>query len=241
MVGPVERLGVGWVLLPGEEPRLPRGDRRDAGYAVGLALVGDRVGRLGRGRNDHEVDLVGEDEAARHLGGRVRAGLGVLGDNLDRVHDAADHDLGGERRLEVAEDEVVRLAEAREGSGLGADVADLDRPAGRGRRDDGRAGAGGGPSGRGRGRGGARRTGATGCEEAADSHGDPAECGEAQEIPSIERPGQHGRLAIPIESVVGHWPTLLLLPPTHVSGPAADAGAPAAASQLLTWDAAVSR
>jgi len=132
VVGPLERL-VG-VALAAEEPGLPGGDAGDAGDAVGLALVGHRVGRLRGGGDQHQVDLVGVDQVAGDRGGPVGVGLAVLGDDLDRVALAADGQAALQGLAHPAEDEVVGLAEAGQGPGPGRDVADLEGAGGVGAR-----------------------------------------------------------------------------------------------------------
>jgi hypothetical protein len=117
-----------------EEPGLPGGDAGDAGDAVGLALVGHRVGRLRGGGDQHQVDLVGVDQVAGDRGGPVGVGLAVLGDDLDRVALAADGQAALQGLAHPAEDEVVGLAEAGQGPGPGRDVADLEGAGGVGAR-----------------------------------------------------------------------------------------------------------
>jgi hypothetical protein len=110
----------------GEEPRLPRAHRGDARRAVHLALIGDGIGGLRRARHQHEIDLVGEDEARGHLGGAVRIGLAVAHEHLDGMQAPADPEPLAEGLADPAHHEAVGLAEAGQRAGLGAHVADLD-------------------------------------------------------------------------------------------------------------------
>ena len=124
MIGPGEALR--WIALAAEEIRLPWAVGGDAGNLVDLGLVGDRIGGVGRGGGDDEVDLVAEDQLGGHLGGAAAARLAVLGDDLHRIAPSADAQAGGEQAAHLIEDEAVGLAEAGERAGLRADVPDLD-------------------------------------------------------------------------------------------------------------------
>ncbi len=143
MVGPVEPL-LG-LAASGEEPRLPRRDRRDARRLVELALIGDRIGRL-RGRSDqHQVDLAREDEVGRDLGSAVRVGLAVLDQDLDRERARPGLDAVLKRLLHLAEHEGVGFGKGRERSRLRADIAELERRCSpHGRRGQHRRGGAGG-------------------------------------------------------------------------------------------------
>jgi hypothetical protein len=100
------------------------------GMPLASHWVAHRVGRL-RGRGDqHQVDLVGVDQVAGDRGGPVGVGLAVLGEDLHRVGGAADVQAALQRLAHAPEDEVVGLAEAGQGTGLGRDVADLEGPGG---------------------------------------------------------------------------------------------------------------
>jgi hypothetical protein len=61
---------------------------------------------------------------------RLGSELAVLGDDLHRVGGAADLQAALQRLAHPLEDEVVGLAEAGQGAGLGGDVADLEGPGG---------------------------------------------------------------------------------------------------------------
>src|SRR5215213_5315637 len=127
VVGPLERL-LG-VALAAEEVRLPGGDAGDGGHAVGLGLVGHRVGRLRGAGGQNQVDLGAGDEVAGHGRGPVGVRLAVLDQDLDRMGGAADLQAVLECRADAVQDEGVGLAEAGQGPRLGADVAELDGPA----------------------------------------------------------------------------------------------------------------
>ena len=87
----------------------------------------DRIGGLRRRGDQHQVDLVVDDQLLGDLGGAVRIGLAVLDDDLDRARGVADLEAALGRLAELAEDEVVGLGEGGERPGLRADVAELDR------------------------------------------------------------------------------------------------------------------
>ena len=124
MIGPGEALLR--VALAAEEIRLPRAVGGDAGHLVDLGLVGDRIGGVGRGRGDDQVDLVAEDQFGGDLGSAAGVRLAVLGDDLDLVGLAAVDEPLAQDAAHLLEDEVVGLAEAGERSCFGADMADLD-------------------------------------------------------------------------------------------------------------------
>src|SRR5881296_921056 len=111
-----------------EEPRLPRTHGGDGGRAVDLALIGHGIGRLRRARDEHQVDLVGQDQAGGDLGRAVRIGLTVAHEDLDRMHAIPDLQSFAERLAHSADDEGVGLAESRQRPRLRTDVPDLDRP-----------------------------------------------------------------------------------------------------------------
>jgi hypothetical protein len=75
-----------------------------------------------------QVDLGAGDQVAGDGGGPVGVGLAVLDQDLDRVGGAADPQPVLEGRPDAVQDEGVGLAEAGQGPGLGADVAELDGP-----------------------------------------------------------------------------------------------------------------
>ena len=109
---------------------LPRAVVGDAGDAERLGLVGDRVDRVGRRGDHHDVDAVVGDEVAGDRGRAVRVGLRVLHDELDRVRlpvAALEAVLDG--GLPLLDAERVGLAERRQRAGERRDEADLDRAA----------------------------------------------------------------------------------------------------------------
>jgi hypothetical protein len=124
MIGPLEALGR--IAFAAEEIRLPRRVGGDARHLVDLAGVGDRVHGVRRMCDHHQVDLAGVDQFVRHFGGAVGIGLAVLDDDLDRVGLVADLDAVGDRLLELAQHEAVRLGEDRERTGRRRHQSDLD-------------------------------------------------------------------------------------------------------------------
>ena len=145
VVGVVERLPGGraaaGVGLAADEIGLPRRHRRDAGHLLDLALGGDRVGGLGRRGDQHQVDLVVDDQLLGDRRGAVRVGLAVLDRHLDRIGLAADFQAVLDRRQEALDDEIVGFGEGGERSGARADIAELDRLRGMdGGREQGAAG-----------------------------------------------------------------------------------------------------
>ena len=114
--------------LLADEPGLPRRHGGDARHLLDLALRADRVGGLGRRGDQHQVDLVADDQLLGDLGGAVGIGLAVLDDHLDRTRGVADLDAALHGLAELAEHEIVGLGEGGERPGLRADVAELDRP-----------------------------------------------------------------------------------------------------------------
>src|SRR4029453_1190058 len=123
----IGRLEAGVGLAPArEEPRLPRADARDARRAVDLALVRDRIGRLRRARDQHEVDLVRKDQPGGHLGRPVRIRLAVAHDDLDGKPLPLDRQAGG-RLADAPDHKRVTLAESGQRPRLRAHVADLER------------------------------------------------------------------------------------------------------------------
>ncbi len=106
----------------------------NARHLVDLALVGHRVHRVaGRGA-DHQIDLVLEDQLGRDLGGAVRVGLGVPGQDLDRIGPPADLDAAADRSPGIGEHKPVGLTERCQRPGLRADETDLYRSRGVDRR-----------------------------------------------------------------------------------------------------------
>jgi hypothetical protein len=125
MIGPGEAfLGI---AVAAEEIRLPRAVRGDAGDLVHLGLVGDRVGGIGRGRRDDEIDLVARDQLGGDFRGARAARLTVFADDLDLIGVAAALQPRFEDLVHLVDDEPIALAETGERPGLRADVPDLDR------------------------------------------------------------------------------------------------------------------
>ena len=109
-----------------EEPRLPRCHGGDAGNFVHLALVRHRIGCFGRRGHQHQVDVVGLNQAARHFGGAVGAGLAVPQNDFHRALARLGHHTVGQHRLQLGQRVGVRFAKRGERAGLRADHADLD-------------------------------------------------------------------------------------------------------------------
>src|SRR5690606_37772720 len=120
------------VVVPAVPPRLPGGDRGDVRDAVGLALVGHRVGGVRGGRAEDHVHLVAVDQLTGDLGGPVGVGLGVLDDDLDPALPAARGEAVPQRFGDLLDHEVVGAGEAGQRAGLRADVTDLEYVRGRG-------------------------------------------------------------------------------------------------------------
>ena len=78
--------------------------------------------------DQHQVDLVADDQLLGDLGGAVGVRLAVLEQHLDRARGVADLEAALHRLAELPEHEVVGLRERRQRPGLRADVAELDRP-----------------------------------------------------------------------------------------------------------------
>ena len=83
VVRPLE--GLLRIPLAAEEPRLPGHIRHDARHPVRLAHVGDRVGGDRSAADQHQVDVVVEDQALRDRRAAVRVRLRVAQQDLDRV------------------------------------------------------------------------------------------------------------------------------------------------------------
>ena len=114
MVGVVERLPCGrtaGIGLPADEPGLPRRHRRDARHLLDLALRRDRVGGLRRRGDEHQVDLVVDDQFLRDFRCAVRVGLAVLDHHLDIEGAAGRLDDAFDRLHEPLDDEIVRGGE----------------------------------------------------------------------------------------------------------------------------------
>ena len=132
MVSPLERRGRAGLGAAAEIPSFPRHDGRQAGHARRLAGVGDRIDRLWRRDDQHQVDLVGIDQAFGELARAGGIGLGVLIENLDVKRLVADREARGERLAHDLEHIAVSLAEAAKRSGARADEADFQRVLGAG-------------------------------------------------------------------------------------------------------------
>ncbi len=127
MIGPVEALLR--IAFAAEEIGLPRRDGGDARDFVGLGLIRDRIGDVRRVGGEDQIDLFAKDQFGRDFGGAARAGLAVLGDDLDRIGLAVVGDPRPDRLGNLRENERVRLAEGRDRPGRGGNQADLDRGA----------------------------------------------------------------------------------------------------------------
>jgi hypothetical protein len=132
MVGPAERLGR--VALAAEEVGLPGGEGGDAGHPAPLADVGHRVGGLGRGGGQHQVDALAPEQVARDRGRPLGVRLAVLDQDLDRVGAPAQGQPVPQPGPDAVEHEGVGLAEGHQRAALGRDVAEPDRPVSRLRR-----------------------------------------------------------------------------------------------------------
>ncbi len=122
MEGVVERLPGFWVARVGlltDEPGLPGSNGGDAGSFFRFARGRHRIGGLRRRRDQHQIDLVLDNEFLRDLGGPVRIGLAVLDDHLD----VETLRLGG--RLKPFQHEGVCFCECCERAGPRADIANL--------------------------------------------------------------------------------------------------------------------
>ena len=121
MIGVVEafpgRRPAAGIGLTADEPGLPRRDGGDARHLLDLALGRDRVRGLGRRCDQHQIDLVLDDQILRDFGGAVRIGLAVLHDDLDRHGGVADLDAGLGRFLEIGDDEIVGFGKGCERPG----------------------------------------------------------------------------------------------------------------------------
>jgi hypothetical protein len=135
--GRVERLPrrrAARVLLAADEVGLPRRHARDAGRVFDLAHGRHRIGGLGCRCDQHQIDLVGHDQLARHVGGAIGIGLAVLDHDLDRIAVVADLEAAAHRVGEIRDHEIVGLGEGRERPGLRADIAELQGLGGADRR-----------------------------------------------------------------------------------------------------------
>ncbi|MNR09338.1 hypothetical protein D3C85_1255340 [compost metagenome] len=116
------------LAAPGKEPRLPRSHRGDARNLVDFALVGNRVGGFRGRRHQHQVDLIRQDQLARHFRRAVGVGLAVLDDDLQAIGLAGHGDRVLQDLLERLDDVVVGCRKGRQRPGLRADIAELDHP-----------------------------------------------------------------------------------------------------------------
>ncbi|MNF60731.1 hypothetical protein D3C84_423530 [compost metagenome] len=112
----------------GKEPRLPRRHRGDARDFVDFALVGHRVGGFRGRRHQHQIDLVRENQLARHFRRAVGVGLAVLDDDLQAIGLAGHGDRVLQDLLERLDDVVVGCRKGRQRPGLRADITELDHP-----------------------------------------------------------------------------------------------------------------
>ena len=134
MIGPVEALGR--IAAATEERRFPRGVGGDAGHAVRLALIADRIDGVGRAGGQHQRDFVLGYQLSRDFGGAAGVGLRIAHQNFDWVFRAGDGEPLTNGLPDAVENERVRRAEVVDGAGLGADEADLDGARGAGRGSD---------------------------------------------------------------------------------------------------------
>ena len=98
----------------------------DAGGAVELTLIGDRIDGFGGGEGGDQVDLVLQDQVLRDFGGSVRVRLAVLDDEFQRMDGAVDLDVVAEGFTRVVERVGHFLVEQGQGTCLGGDQTDLD-------------------------------------------------------------------------------------------------------------------
>jgi hypothetical protein len=115
------------IALAAEEVRLERRIVGDARHAVELALVRNGIDRLGRRVDGDQVDLVLQDELARHVGRTVGVGLAVADQDLVRVLGPVQIDRRSDLLLDLSEHERHVLGEERERTGGGLHEPDLDR------------------------------------------------------------------------------------------------------------------
>ena len=117
VVGPLEALRR--IAAAAEEPGLPGRRCGDAGHAVELALVADRVRVFRRRVDQHEINVVLKDQFARDFRRAVRVRLAVLDEDFDREAAGRVGNAPFEGFAGVAEDEIVDLADCRERAGRG--------------------------------------------------------------------------------------------------------------------------
>jgi hypothetical protein len=127
---PKEVIGPGEAFLriavAAEEIGLPRTIGGDARHLVDFGLIGNRVGGIGRGGGDDEIDLVVQDQFGSDLRRARAARLTVFADNLDRVDLAAAGQAPAHDAADLVEDEAVGLAETGKRPGARTDMADSD-------------------------------------------------------------------------------------------------------------------
>ena len=87
----------------------------------------NRIGGLGRRADQHEIDLVLNDQVLGDFGGAVRIGLAVTYDDFDGMGLAADFEAVLQSAVDTAEYIGIGVREAGQRSRLRADIADLDR------------------------------------------------------------------------------------------------------------------
>ena len=98
----------------------------DAGRAVDLGLIRDRVdGRRGREGGD-DVDPGVQEEVLGDLRGPVGVGLAVPQDDLEGMVRPVDLEVAARRRLHLGEHERQVLGEEGKLAGLRGDEADLE-------------------------------------------------------------------------------------------------------------------
>ena len=116
MVGPLEALGR--IAAATEERRFPRGVGGDAGHAVRLALIADRIDGVGRAGGQHQRDFVLGYQLSRDFGGAAGVGLRIAHQNFDWRR-AGDGEPLTNGLPDAVENERVRRAESGDGAGLG--------------------------------------------------------------------------------------------------------------------------
>src|SRR4029453_14427215 len=155
----------------------------------------------------------GGDRAPAHRCGPVGVRLAVLDQDLDRVGGAADLQAVLERRADALEDEVVGLAEAGQGTGLGADVAELDHRSLRSPAT--------GPA-------AALLVVLAGGEQARERDGGAGGAGQAQEPAPVEPSGPEQVVERGMHRLVGHGYLLVGIPADgHCAAVAPPGGRPA--------------
>ena len=127
MIGPIETFLR--ITFAAEEIGLPGRVGGDTRHFVGLGLIRDRVGDVGRIGGEDQIDLFAQDQFGRDFGGAARTRLAVLWDDLDRIDLAVVGDAGADHLGDLLENEVVGFPKRRDRPGRRADHPDLDRGA----------------------------------------------------------------------------------------------------------------